>query len=380
MKIGDVRTVPFWDGRRNSLAIVVETDAGLIGLGEAGSNAHQPAVVGVIEAFKPWLIGQDATRIEHIWQYLFRGAFFPGGNLLSAAVSAIDMALWDINAQALGVPLYRLFGGRMRERVPAYCHIGGHALEGLVESAQAAAAAGWRFVRWGIPEQGERHEPTVVIRESIAGMEALRDALGDEIEICFDIHARLDPSDAIALCRGIEATRPYFIEDPIRSENVQLYRHLRAHIHSPLAVGEHYASKWDVRQLIEEDLIDFARIDLGIIGGLTEGRKVAGWCETHQIRMATHNPFGPISAAASLHFNLAVPNMGVAEQPRLPGSTMTEIFPIQIGWQDGYLLPNDDRPGLGITFDERAALASPPHPADSFGRLLLRDDGSLTNW
>jgi galactonate dehydratase len=380
MKISDVRAVGFWDGRRNSMAIVVETDDGLIGLGEAGSNAHQPAITGIIGNFKTWLIGQDATRIEHIWQYLFRGAFFPGGNLLSAAVSAIDMALWDINAQALGVPLYRLLGGRTRERVPAYCHIGHHMLDGVVESAQAAVAEGWRYIRWGIPEQGERHEPTVAIRESIAGMEQLRAAVGDEIEICFDIHARLDPADAIALCRGIEATRPYFIEDPIRSENVQIYRHLRTHIHSPLAMGEHYASKWDVRQLIEEDLVDFMRADLGIIGGITEGRKVAGWCETHQIRMATHNPFGPISSAASLHFNLAIPNMGVAEQPRRPGTILTDIFPVQIGWEEGYLLPNDDRPGLGIVFDERAAQDSPPRPIESFGRLLRRDDGSLTNW
>jgi galactonate dehydratase len=380
MRIADVRPLSFWDGRRNSFVVVIETDDGLTGLGEAGIGGHLPAITAAIETFKPWLIGQDATRIEHIWQYLFRGAFFPGGNILSAAVSAIDIALWDINAQALGVPLYRLLGGRTRDRVPAYCHIGGHALDGVVESAQAAVAEGWRYVRWGIPQQGERHEPTAVVRESIAGMEALRDALGDDVEICFDIHARLDPSDAIALSRGIEATRPYFIEDPVRSENLQLYRHLRAHIHSPLAAGEHYASKWDVRQLIEEDLVDFMRADLCIIGGISEAKKVAGWCEAHQIRLATHNPLGPVSSAACLHLNLAIPNVGVAEQPRRPGSVLTEIFPVQIGWDDGYLLPNDERNGLGIVFDEQAALASPPRTAAQFGRLLVRDDGSLTNW
>lgn len=380
MEIADVRPIAFWNGRRNTLVVVVETDNGLVGLGEAGIGAHLPAITGVIETVKSWLVGQDATRIEHIWQYLFRGGFFPGGTILSAAVSAIDIALWDLNAQALGVPLYRLLGGRFRDRVPAYCHIGEHALAGVVESAQAAVAEGWRFVRWGIPQQGARHEPTVVVRESIAGMAALRDALGDEVEICFDIHARLDPADAIALSRGIEHTRPYFIEDPVRSEHVQLYRHLRAHIHSPLAAGEHYASKWEVRQLIEEDLIDFARLDLCIIGGITEARKVAGWCETHQIRLATHNPLGPVSSAACLHLNLATPNVGVAEQPRRPGTTLSEFFPVQIGWEDGYLLPNDDRPGLGIVFDEQAALASPPRAGDRFGRLLVRDDGSLTNW
>jgi L-alanine-DL-glutamate epimerase-like enolase superfamily enzyme len=376
MKIRDVRAVHFSSGQRNLLVAVVETDDGLTGIGEAGTHTH--ATAGAIQMLAPRLIGQDATRIEHLWQLCFRGGFFPGGNILSAAVSAIDIALWDLNGKALGVPVHRLLGGLCRERVPAYCHIGGHALDGVVESAKERAGEGWKFVRWGAPQQGDRHEPTVVIRESIEGMERLRDALGPDVEICFDIHARLDPSDAIQLCRGIEATRPYFIEDPIRSENTQLFRHLRQHVHSPIAAGEHYASKWEMRQLIEEDLIDFCRVDLCIVGGITEARKVAGWCETHQIRLATHNPLGPVSSAACMHLSAAVTNQGVAEQPRRPGSTLQDVFPVQIEWRDGYLIPSD-RPGLGIEFDEAAARASPPRPAGT-GRMLLRDDGSLTNW
>jgi L-alanine-DL-glutamate epimerase-like enolase superfamily enzyme len=376
MKIRDVRAVHFSSGQRNLLVAIVETEDGITGIGESGTHTH--ATAGAIAMLAPRLIGQDATRIEHLWQLCFRGGFFPGGNILSAAVSAIDIALWDVNAKALGVPVYRLLGGLCRDRVPVYCHIGGHQLDGVVESAQERVAEGWKFVRWGIPQQGDRHEPTVVTRESIEGMERLRDELGPEVEICFDIHARLDPSDAIQLCRGIEATRPYFIEDPIRSENTQLFRHLRQHVHSPIAAGEHYASKWEMRQLIEEDLIDFCRVDLCIVGGLSEARKVAGWCETHQIRLATHNPLGPVSSAACMHLSAAVTNQGVAEQPRRPGSTLQDIFPVQIDWEDGYLIPSD-RPGLGIEFDEAAAKASPPRPPGK-GRMLTRDDGSLTNW
>ena len=376
MKIRDVRPVLFDGGYKNYLVVVVETDDGLTGVGEAGANIH--AAAAAVEMLKPRIVGEDATRIEHLWQLMFRGGFFPGGNVLSSAVSAIDIALWDINAKALGVPVHRLLGGLVRERVPAYCHIGGHSLEGLVEDAKKKVAEGWGYVRWGIPQQGERHEPTVAVRESIKGMEALREALGEEVEICFDIHARLDPSDAIQLCHGIAETRPFFVEDLIRSENVQLYRHLRQHVHVPLAVGEHYASKWEFRQLIEEDLADFARIDLCIVGGLTEARKVAGWCETHQIRLATHNPLGPASAAACMHLSAAVTNQGVAEQIRRPGTTLQEIFPVQIDWRDGYLIPSD-RPGLGIELDEKAALASPPRPPGK-GAMLRRDDGSITNW
>jgi galactonate dehydratase len=375
--IRDVRPITFSTESRSMLVVVVETDDGLRGIGEAGTGQFL-AIAGAVESLRQRIVGEDATRVEHLWQLMFRGGFFPGGHVLGAAVSAIDIALWDLNAKALGVPVYRLLGGKCRDRVPCYCHIGGHALEGVLESAQRAVEEGWRFVRWGIPQQGDRHEPRVVLRESVAGMEALRDGLGDEVEICFDIHARLDPSDAIQLARAVEHTRPYFVEDPIRSENVQLYRHLRQHVHVPLAAGEHYASKWEMRQLIEEDLIDFVRADLCIVGGISEAKKVANWAETHQIRLATHNPLGPVSAAACMHLSAAVTNQGVAEMTRRPGTTMREIFPVQIDWQDGYLIPSD-RPGLGIEFDEAAAHAH-PYRGPGAGRMLRRDDGSITNW
>jgi L-alanine-DL-glutamate epimerase-like enolase superfamily enzyme len=373
MKIRDVRPVLFSTAQRNMLVCVVETDDGITGVGEAGMSSHLPAVAAAIETLKERVVGVDATRIEHLWQLMFRGGFFTGGNILSSAVSAVDIALWDVNAKALGVPVHRLLGGLMREKVPCYCHIGGHDLEGAAEDAKKKADEGWKFVRWGAPSQAERHEPRVVLQETVRGMEAIRAAVGD-------FHARMDPSDAIQITRAIEHTRPYFIEDPIRSENIQLYRHIRQHVHSPLAVGEHYASKWEFRQLIEEDLIDFARIDLCIVGGLTEAKKVANWAETHQIRLATHNPLGPVSAAACMHLSAAVTNQGVAEQPRMPGSTMQDVFPVQIDWKDGYLIPSD-RPGLGIEFDEAAARKL---PFGSGGRrrrpMLVRDDGSITNW
>src|SRR5688572_4027421 len=145
MKIRDVRAVHFSSGQRNLLVAVVETEDGLTGIGESGTHTH--ATAGAIQMLAPRLIGQDATRIEHLWQLCFRGGFFPGGNILSAAVSAIDIALWDVNGKALGVPVYRLLGGLCRDRVPVYCHIGGHALDGVVESARERVAEGWKFVR-----------------------------------------------------------------------------------------------------------------------------------------------------------------------------------------------------------------------------------------
>jgi galactonate dehydratase len=208
-------------------------------------------------------------------------------------------------------------------------------------------------------------------------LEAIRAAVGDDIELCLDVHTRLDLPDAVRLCRESEQYRPFFMEDPLRSENPHLYRGLRAQTAVPIAAGEQWASKWEFREAIEDDLIDYCRVDLCIVGGLTEARKIAGWCETHAIKLVTHNPLGPVSTAACLHLNLACPNVAVQEQPRRPGTWLTDVVPVQVDWQDGYLLP-PTRPGLGIEFDREAArrsgfqMTEMPH--------LRRLDGSFTNW
>jgi galactonate dehydratase len=167
------------------------------------------------------------------------------------------------------------------------------------------------------------------------------------------------------------------MEDPLRAENPHLYRRLREQTAVPIAAGEQFAGKWEFRELIEEDLIDYCRVDLCIAGGITEARKIAGWCETHAIKLATHNPLGPVSTAACLQLNLATSNVGVQEQPRRPGTTFTDVVPVQVEWQDGYLLP-PTRPGLGVVFDREAARRSPFQMTES--PHLHREDGSFTNW
>ena len=377
MQITDIKPFPIWDGSRNYFFVKVETDEGIYGVGEAGVTWKELAVCGVIDHLKPWLVGQDASRIEHIWQTLFRGGFFPGGRILSAAISAIDIALWDIRGKALGVPVYDLLGGRVRDKAVCYPHTGGSSTEQLVEHARQLVEEGWKFVRFGVSQEGEILEPRRAIRYAIAQFSAVREAVGEEIEICLDIHTRLDPMDTIVLCRELEAYHPYFLEDPIRSENPATFHQLRRHIAAPLAAGEQFDSKWAFRELIEQELINYARIDLCLVGGITEARKIAGWCETHYINLAPHNPLGPVSAAACLHLDIASTNFGVQELPRKPGTSMTDVFPVQLEWEDGYLLA-PDRPGLGVEFDEDAAQA---HAFQmSQGPLLHRDDGAFTNW
>jgi galactonate dehydratase len=377
MKITGIECFPVWGGGRNYFFVVVDTDEGIYGVGEGGITGRELAVQGVVEHFKPFLIGQDARRIEHLWQKMYRGGFFPAGKIACSAISAIDIALWDIKGKALGVPVYDLLGGRCRDKVVCYPHCGGRGIEGLVESAQRHVAEGWKFVRWGLGQDGDVLEPSVAVPRAIEEFAALRAALGDGVELCFDIHTRLDQPDAIRLCRAVEQYHPFFMEDPIRSESMQSLRVVRQHVNTPLAVGEQFASKWEFRQIIEEELTDYARVDLGIVGGLTEAKKVAGWCETHYIKLATHNPLGPVSSAACLHLNLACNNVGVQEQPRRPGTALTDVIPVQMPWEDGYLLP-PDRPGLGIEFDREAARAHPFQMAEL--PHLRRLDGSVTNW
>jgi galactonate dehydratase len=299
-------------------------------------------------------------------------------------ISAIDIALWDIKGKALGVPVYDLLGGLCRDKVPCYPHCQAPTVEGLVENAQRHAAEGWKFVRWGLGQHGDVLEPSVVIPEAIKSFEAVRRARGDAVELCFDIHTRLDQPDAIRLCRAVEPYRPFFMEDPIRSESMQSLRVVRQHPvseNTPLAIGEQFAGKWEFRQVIEEELADYARIDLCIAGGLSEAKKIAGWCETHSIKLATHNPLGPVSTAAYPHLNLACNNVAVQEQPRRatggPGTVLTDVVPVQMEWADGYLLP-PTRPGLGVEFDREAARARPLQMAEL--PHLRRLDGSATNW
>jgi L-alanine-DL-glutamate epimerase-like enolase superfamily enzyme len=377
MRITDVKCFPVWGGGRNFFIVKVETDEGLHGIGEAGITWREMAMAEAVNHLKPFLIGEDPARIEHLWQLMFRGGFFPAGRIGCAAISAIDIALWDIKGKALGVPVYDLLGGRVRDRAVCYPHTGAPTPAEAAEKARQLVSEGWKFIRLGVPSRGERFEPARAARQAIAEFAAVRDAVGDEIEVCIDIHTRLDPPETIPLCRALEQYRPYFLEDPLRSENPASFHMLRRHVHAPIAAGEQFASKWEFRELIEAELINYARVDLCIVGGITEAKKVAGWCETHYINLAPHNPLGPVSTAACLHLSLAVPNFGVLELPRRPGTILPDVFPVQVEYERGHLLP-PTRPGLGVEFDEDAAARYPYQAGNP--PLLSREDGSFTNW
>lgn len=363
---------------RNYFFVMVETDAGLRGVGEGGITWRERAMAGFVECLAPSVVGQDPMRTEHLWQVMHRCGFFPGGRIGAAATSAIDIALWDIKAQALGVPLYQLLGGLVRDRVVCYGHIRSATTEGLVEAALKKVEAGWRFVRFDLPSDGEVLEGRRAVREGVQQFGALRDALGDDVEIIIDAHTRLDVADAVTLCRELEPLRPFFVEDPVRCENSRVLRRVRQATGVPIAMGEQYATKWEFREPLENDWIDFARIDVCNVGGVTEAMKVAHWCETHYVPIAPHNPLGPVSTAACLHMDLAVGNFAVQECAKEPGQVLGKLFPQQVPFERGWMLP-PTLPGLGVTIDLSAVELYPPSPAGDCPRFT-RPDNSFTNW
>ncbi len=403
MQITDVKTFLVHDRdrpTRNYCFVKVETDEGLSGLGEAGITGRELAIAGLIDTWRPVLIGMDPTRIEHIWQTLWRGQFFRGGHLQSAAVAAIDIALWDLRGKSLGVPVYDLLGGRTRDFVRCYCHVqrpAGErpagspgagsdsgdrgAIDAMVAHAREQVAAGWRFVRFGAGEGSPAvaagiYEQRAALDWTVEAFAALREALGPQIEICVDFHQRTTPPYAVQLARELAPMRPFFIEDPLRAENPGEFAMLRSQVTVPIATGEQLASKWDWRELIERDLIDYCRVDLCICGGITESRKVAGWCEAHYIELVPHNPLGPVSTAACLHFDLAASLFAVQELTWRPG-VIGDVISTDMRLEGGDLFPGTS-PGLGVEIDEEAARAEPWQQPGLY--ILHRDDGSVTDW
>ncbi len=392
MKIADVKVFLVHDRERptrNYSFVKVYTDEGLTGLGEAGINGKELALKGLVETYRPILVGQDPSRIEHLWQTLWRGQFFRGGHVHSAAVAAIDLALWDLRGKALGVPVYDLLGGRTRDHVRCYCHVqttGEGANEQgsigrMVARAEQAVAEGWRFVRFGAGEGNPLvdrgvYEQSSAMRWTVEAFGALRQALGPEVEICVDLHQRTTPAYAVQLARELEPYRPFFIEDPVRAENASELASLRSRISVPIATGEQLASKWDWRELVERDLIDYCRVDLCICGGLTEARKLAGWCETHYIEQVPHNPLGPVSTAACVHFDLSTPLFAVQELTWRP-EVLADVVSTDLTLEGGQLT-SAGSPGLGVELDEEAAAAYPFRLPGL--QVLHREDGSVSDW
>ena len=385
MKITDIKPYPVWVGHRNQLVVKVETDEGIHGLGESGLSSRELAVVGAVKHYREFLIGRDPRQIGALWQEMYRGQYFEGGRVLTAAISAIDIALHDIVAKSLGVPVYQLLGGKQRDSVPCFATCGMPSLEGLIENAKLLLESGWNVIRTNManPRSGEKNvfEPRESIALSADWLAALRAELGSGPTLGIDYHHRLSVAEAASFCQRMPSGTLDFIEEPIRDETPEAYESLRTMTDIPFAIGEEFASKWQFAPYLERGITNFARLDICNVGGFTESMKVAALAESHYIDLMPHNPLGPICTAATVHMAAAVPNFAWLEYrvtPKEKGRFLDDdLFPTQLK-AVGDRIEVPDTPGLGVEFNEELAKEQSykfwesPH--------LKRTDGSHTNW
>jgi len=384
MKITAIRPYPTWVGIRNQLIVKVETDEGIYGWGESGLSGRELAVVGAIEHYREFLIGRDPMAIGALWQEMYRSQYFEGGRVLTAAISAIDIALHDIKGKALGVPVYQLLGGKQRNQIPTFATVKGPCGPEMIEQAKELMAMGWNAIRLFPADHDSRgiYEPRKSIGETATWCVRAREALGNEVVLGVDYHHRLSVAEAASYCQKMPSGTLDFLEEPIRDETPEAYEALRRMTDVPFAIGEEFASKWQFLPYVERNIHQFNRIDVCNAGGLTEAMKIAGWSEAHYVDMMPHNPLGPICTAATIHFSAAVANFAWLETRATPGELYhgfdnAEIFPNQPRL-NGAVYEVSDAPGLGVEVNEDLVKAQSfkfweaPH--------LRRNDGSVTNW
>lgn len=356
--------------------VEIETNKGIIGIGEGGSK-------DMIEQCAQMIIGQDPYRIEHIWQNLYRGMFYPPGREKLHALGAIEMALWDIKGKALGVPVYELLGGATREYIECYA-TGFKASKATTPEGRAVDClkAGLRVYRIG--PTGDDGKPFDFYENTVKTIEFCKridKAVGGGGNWAIDLHTRFDPPEAIKICSALEELEPYFVEDVVRSENPGLYRQIRSLTKVPIAVGEQFGDIWDIHELVEQDLINYSRVTLPNTGGISELKKIISMCETHYVGMIPHFT-GPLATAALVHIlGSSSPSRCLIElaggEPEYPAYFNENL----VDFRNGKLYLNS-RPGLGVQFNPRKATfimeitenTRFPHP------ILQSPDGSIHNW
>jgi mannonate dehydratase len=403
LKIESARVIVSSPGR-NFVTLKIETKDGPYGVGDATLNGRELAVASYLEDhIVPCLIGRDAHRIEDIWQFFYRGAYWRRGPVTMSAIAAVDMALWDIKAKAAGMPLYQLLGGAARDGVLVYCHANGKTIEEAIESGLRYKAQGYQAIRlqsgvaglrstYGVAKGKEAYEPADAdlpteslwstekyMRAVPALFEAGRKKLGEDVHLLHDVHHRLTPIEAGRLGKDLEPYRLFWLEDAVCADNQESFRLIRRHTTTPLAVGEVFNSIWDCKTLIEEQLIDYIRATVVHAGGITHVRRIAALADLYNVKTGFHGAtdLSPITMACALHVDLSLPNFGIQEH--MAHSELSEsIFKRAYTFKDGYFHPGDV-PGHGADIDEKEA-AKHPYKRAYLPVNRLEQGGAMTNW
>jgi galactonate dehydratase len=392
MKITSVRTVVCNAEMRNWVFVRVDTDQpGLYGWGECSLEWKTRAVVGCVEDFAPMLIGEDPGRIEFLYQKLYRQSFWRLGVIGMSAISGIEQACHDILGKSLGVPVYKLLGGAVRDRIRMYTHLGGGDMRAVYESqthadpkvfvdrALEVVSRGYSAVKVLITPPTEPLNPIAGYRYAERMMEAIRLAVGESVDIMIDCHGRHSLGNGLEFCRILAPYRPFFIEEPVPPENVDVMAELRRQSPVPIATGERLVTRYEFRELIEKQACHVIQPDLCHCGGLLEAKKIAAHAETYTMGVAPHNPLGPIANAAALHFDLSTPNFLIQEDMLTDVPWRWEVVRHSLHSEGGYWLPTD-APGLGIEVDEAAASRHPFRQEIIHATTVRAADGAILDW
>lgn len=381
-------------GARLVIVKVTTSDPGLTGLGCATfTQRHQAVKAALDHHIGPLVVGRDPRNTEDLWHLMMLNGYWRNGPVLNNAVSGVDMALWDIKGKLAGLPCYQLWGGRARPAAAIYSHAGGNTIEEVVENVQQIMEEGIRYVRCqlgGYPGLGseEARRPDGAVpgayfspRERLRAVprffEELRTALGEDVELLHDIHERLAPIDAVWLARALEPYRLFFLEDILAPEDIQWFKQVRSVCATPLAMGELFNNPQEITPLIAERLIDFIRVHISQIGGVTPALKLAHLCEPFGVRTAWHGPgdTSPVGMAANVHMDVAVHNFGVQEWARR-SPLEYDMFPGLPHVRNGYVYPGEG-PGWGIDFDEALAARHPCRDGNPTWTQARTPDGTL---
>jgi len=401
-KIIDAKVIVTCPGR-NFVTLKIITDEGVYGVGDATLNGRELAVASYLaDHVLPCLIGRDAHRIEDIWQYLYKGAYWRRGPVTMTAIAAVDMALWDIKGKIAGLPVYQLLGGASREGVMVYGHANGATIDDTINAALEYQAQGYKAIRlqcgvpgmastYGVSKDKYFYEPADAdlptenvwntsryLRVVPELFKAAREALGWDVHLLHDIHHRLTPIEAGRLGRDLEQYRPFWLEDATPAENQEAFRLIRQHTTAPLAVGEIFNSIWDAKDLIQNQLIDYIRATVVHAGGITHLRRIAALADLYQVRTGCHGAtdLSPVCMAAALHFDLSVPNFGIQEYMRHTPET-DAVFPHAYTFESGMMHPGE-APGLGVDIDED--MAAKYEYKRAFLPVNRLEDGTMYNW
>ncbi|RIX59546.1 galactonate dehydratase [Paenibacillus nanensis] len=367
------------------LFLKVTTDDGVIGWGEPVVEGRADTVRAAVEELSDYLIGKEAGNIEDLWQVLYRGGFYRGGPILTSAISGIEQALWDIKGKRLGVPVYELLGGKVRDKVRVYGWIGGDRPSDTASAALEKAAQGYTAIKMNGTEELDWIDSYGKVEAAVARIAAIREAVGYGLDVGIDFHGRVHKGMAKILVKELEPFKPMFIEEPVLPENNEALKAIAGYTSTPIATGERMYTRWGFKSLLETGAVDIIQPDLSHAGGIWEVRKIAAMAEAYDVAVAPHCPLGPIALAASLQLDFCTPNAFIQEQSLgihyNEGSDLLDYLadPGVFEYKDGYVTAWN-KPGLGIEIDEEKVkeMAAIGH---SWRNPVWRNrDGSIAEW